>query len=72
MMARRQIPIFLGTEHDHRIEVGVDDAFLLLLKTGLLLALKENGIIDLMQYKYAEESLRRNLHHKSGSEMKYD
>lgn len=71
-MARRLIPIFLGAERDHQIESGADDAFLLLLKTGLLLALTEKGIINPVQYKYAEESLKGKLYQKPGSEIKHD
>ncbi|MBM6926447.1 hypothetical protein [Pseudoflavonifractor phocaeensis] len=44
-------------EHNHKITQETDHAFLYLLQGGLLLALKEQGRLNEMQYRQAQDCL---------------
>ncbi len=46
-------------ENDHRITRKTDPAFLYAFQKAVLLALLEDGTLSEMQYRYAEEKLRR-------------
>lgn len=46
-------------DNDHKITKDTDDEFLYHLQNGLLLALKEQGRLNAMQYRYAEERLKQ-------------
>ena len=45
-------------ENDRRITEEQDAKFLYLLQNAVLLALKETGRLNEMQYRYAEEKLK--------------
>ncbi len=45
-------------DHDHKTTKETDYTFLYHLQNGLLLSLKEQGRLNEMQYRYAEEKLR--------------
>lgn len=44
-------------DNDHQITPDADAAFLYQLQHGLLLALKDQGKLNVMQYRYAAEKL---------------
>lgn len=46
-------------EHDRRITKETDEEFLYQLQTGLLLALKERGRLNEMQYRHAQDRLNQ-------------
>ena len=46
-------------ENDHRITRKTDPEFLYAFQKAVLLALLEDGTLTEMQYRYAEEKLRR-------------
>ena len=46
-------------ENDHRITRKTDSEFLYAFQKAVLLALLEDGTLTEMQYRYAEEKLRR-------------
>ena len=46
-------------EKDHRITRKTDPEFLYAFQKAVLLALLEDGTLTEMQYRYAEEKLRR-------------
>lgn len=49
-------------EHDHRITRKSDPEFLYAFQKAVLLALLEEGTLTEMQYRSAEEKLRRQSH----------
>ena len=48
-------------ENDHRITRKTDSEFLYEFQKAVLLALLEEGTLTEMQYRYAEEKLRRQI-----------
>lgn len=46
-------------ENNHKITKDTDYEFLYSLQNGLLLALKEQGRLNTMQYRHAEERLKQ-------------
>lgn len=46
-------------DHDRKLTKETDAPFLYQLQNALLLALKEQGRLSAMQYRYAEEGLKR-------------
>lgn len=52
-------------EHDRKITKETDDQFLYQLQKALLLALKEQGRLSAMQYRHAEEGLKRQLRERA-------
>ncbi len=55
----RQYASLERIEHNHRITRETDHAFLYRLQGGLLLALKEQGRLNEMQYRQARDRLDR-------------
>ena len=49
----------LSIENDHSITRKTDPEFLYVFQKAVLLALLEDGTLTEMQYRYAEEKLRR-------------
>ena len=49
--------VLQSVENDRRITKEQDADFLYLLQNAFLLALKESGRLNEMQYRYAEENL---------------
>lgn len=52
-------------ENNRRITRMSDDRFLHQLQTGLLLALKEQGILNEVQYRHAQDRLNRQNREES-------
>ena len=50
--------VLRSVENDRRITEEQDAEFLFLLQNAILLALKEAGRLNEMQYRYAEEKLK--------------
>ena len=48
-------------ENDHRITRKTDSEFLYEFQKAVLLALLEEGTLTEMQYRYAEEKLRKQI-----------
>ena len=48
-------------ENDHRITRKTDSEFLYAFQKAVLLALLEGGTLTEMQYRYAEEKLRKQI-----------
>ena len=48
-------------EHDRRITKETDSRFLFEYQRAVLLSLKEGGMLDEAQYRYAEEKLKNQL-----------
>lgn len=48
----------LGIDHDHKITNETDQEFLYELQNALLLALKERGTLNEMQYRIAHQKLK--------------
>ena len=48
-------------ENDHRITRKTDSEFLYAFQKAVLLALLEDGTLTEMQYRYAEEKLRKQI-----------
>ena len=48
-------------ENDHRITRKTDSEFLYEFQNAVLLALLEDGTLTEMQYRYAEEKLRKQI-----------
>ena len=48
-------------ENDHRITRKTDSEFLYEFQKAVLLALLEDGTLTEMQYRYAEEKLRKQI-----------
>lgn len=55
----RQYASLEQIEHNHKITQETDHAFLYRLQGGLLLALKEQGRLNEMQYCHAQDRLDR-------------
>ena len=66
---RRKYVSLHHIENDHEITMKTDVAFLHLLQQGLLLALKEQGYLNELQYCYAEAKLDTQIRDKSGKQM---
>lgn len=45
-------------ENDHKITPKTDGQFLFAYQQSILLALKDNGVLTEVQYRYAEEKLK--------------
>ena len=54
----RELAVLRSVENDRRITEEQDAEFLYLLQNAVLLALKEAGRLNEMQYRYAEEELK--------------
>lgn len=50
--------VLVKIEREHTISKETDYEFLFLLQNGLLLALKEQGRLNAMQYRHAVEKLK--------------
>lgn len=48
-------------ENDHRLTKKTDSEFLYEFQKAVLLALLEDGTLTEMQYRYAEEKLRKQI-----------
>ena len=48
-------------ENDHKINRKTDSEFLYAFQKAVLLALLEDGTLTEMQYRYAEEKLRKQI-----------
>lgn len=51
----------LDIENDRAITKETDSQFLFEYQRAVLLTLKDNGILNEMQYRYAEEKLKKQL-----------
>lgn len=51
--------ILQSIEENHEIDRNTDLEFLLEYQRAVLLALKENGTLNEMQYRYAEKKLKK-------------
>lgn len=51
----------VGIEHDHRITKETDGQFLFELQRAILLSLKDDGVLNETQYRYAEETLKTQM-----------
>lgn len=58
MIPRKQFAVLCQIKNDYRITKDTEAEFLYHLQNGLLLTLKEQGRLNAMQYRYAEEKLR--------------
>lgn len=57
-MARKKYAQLVRIENNRKITVEAEAEFLHTLQHGLLLALWKEGILDLMQYRQAEQMLK--------------
>ncbi len=64
-MTAARYAIFQGIDNDHPITQENDFEFLHHLQMGLLLALREQRLLSTMQYRQAEESLRKQHRDRS-------
>lgn len=55
---RRKIPKLQKIDNDRAISMETDSVFLLALQNSLLLALREQGRLNEMQYRIAAEQLK--------------
>lgn len=71
-MARKQYAALQRIENDRKISRETDREFLYNLENALLLALLEDGTLTQMQYRQAEEKLKRQRrdHARSGKEQR--
>ena len=53
--------ILKSIENDHKITRKTDSEFLYAFQKAVLLALLEGGTLTEMQYRYAEEKLRKQI-----------
>lgn len=51
----------LGVENNREITKETDSQFLFEYQRAILLELKEKGVLNEMQYRYAEEKLKKQL-----------
>lgn len=51
-----------GVEHDRKITKKTDGQFLFEYQRAILLSLKDSGTLDGAQYRYAEETLKKQLY----------
>ena len=51
----------VGIEHDHKITKKTDSQFLFDYQKAILLSLKDDGMLDEAQYRYAEGKLKNQL-----------
>lgn len=51
----------LGIENDRKITKETDSQFLLEYQRAILLTLKDKGVLNEIQYQYAEEKLKKQL-----------
>lgn len=51
----------VGIEHGRKITKETDGRFLLEYQRAILLSLKDSGVLDEAQYRYAEEKLKNQL-----------
>ena len=51
----------VATENDREITKETDSQFLFEYQRAILLELKDKGILNEMQYRYAEEKLKKQL-----------
>lgn len=64
-MAKRQRPVLQGVQYDRPITEETSPEFLFLLQQSLLLALREQGTLDQIQYARAQERLERQRHDRA-------
>ena len=50
-----------GVDYGRRITKETDGQFLFVYQRAVLLALKDSGVLDEAQYRYAEEKLKNQL-----------
>ena len=53
----REQAVLIRIENDHRVTKETDNQFLFEYQRAVLLALKAKGVLNEMQYHYAEEKL---------------
>ena len=53
----------LGIENDRDITEETDSQFLFEYQRAILLELKDKGVLNEIQYRYAEEKLKKQLKH---------
>ena len=53
----------LGIENDREITKETDNQFLFEYQRAILLELKDKGVLNEIQYRYAEEKLKKQLKH---------
>jgi len=51
----------LGVENDREITKETDSQFLFEYQRAILLELKDKGVLNEIQYRYAEEKLKKQL-----------
>lgn len=61
-MGRKRFAKLTGIEQNTEINRDNAAEFLFQLETGLLLALKEEGMLTQMQYRHAESALKKERH----------
>ena len=68
-MMRKKYVSLHHIRNDHDITMNTDVEFLHLLQQGLLLALKEQGCLDELQYRNAVDRLNTQIHKWSRKQM---
>ncbi|MDO5399816.1 MAG: hypothetical protein Q4F17_02390 [Eubacteriales bacterium] len=70
-MARKKFASLTGIDNNRPISSETDGEFLFQLQKGLLLALRDDGLLTQMQYRYAEDKLKqqRGGRNDSGSKL---
>lgn len=58
-MAKKKYAKLVRIDHNRKITWDSDAEFLYTLQNSLLLALKEEGLLNQMQYHHAEEKLKQ-------------
>ena len=53
----------VSVEHDREITKETDSQFLFEYQRAILLELKDKGVLNEIQYRYAEEKLKKQLKH---------
>ena len=71
-MAKRKIPKLLKIDNNHTIDWDSDPDFIFLMIHALLLALEEQGILDGVQLRHAQDKLKlqsRERYRKNRTEI---
>ena len=55
----KRFAVLTKIENDHKITVETDFQFIYHVQHALLLALREKGTISIMQYRQADDALRK-------------
>ena len=66
-MAARSRPLFLDIEYSRRIDRDMDQEFLYILQSALLLSLKEAELLNFVEYRQAKEKLDVQFGKRVGS-----